>query len=210
MNFSDYQDFRLAVQKLIEGDDVTQGQATFSIATLDLMVGLGEERVNNGDEAVEGLRASTMVTDLSLASPYALPADLLSLKELYFSGQPPLEIVTLDKLRQLIACGASTSQPRYAAQDGDELVFWPTSTSTVLGRYYAKPPALKTDWADNTTVTRYPDVYLYAAITEAMAFLGFDSRVPFWQGKWRTAQLKAQANERMRVFAGSPLRMRAR
>jgi len=47
-------------------------------------------------------------------------------------------------------------------------------------------------------------------MTEAMAFLGFDSRVSFWQSKFRTAMNSAMANERMRVYGGSRLRVRAR
>jgi hypothetical protein len=213
MVFPDYDAFRVAVIQLIEGDEISG--STFSLNSLDLMIGLGESKVYAGDERVAGLRASTMVMPLSVAydvsNGYVLPADLLELKELYFSGQPPLEIVPLDKLRALIASGAAYSQPRYAAQDGDTLVFWPTTTETVLGSYYARPEAIKTvDWADATTFARYPEVHIWAALAESAPFLGFDARMPMWETKFRQALVQANQAERMRVYGGSPLRVRAR
>jgi len=209
MQFPDYNAFRLAVLSLIEGDDT--GTPSFSLNSLDLMIALGESKVYSGDEQVAGLRASTMVTDLALASPYTLPADLLELQQVYFDGKAPVEIVTLDKLRSLIASGTSPGQVRYAAQDGDALVFWPTTTSTALGSYYARPEALETvTWADATTFARYPEVHIWAALTESAPFLGFDARMPMWQDKFRQALVQANQAERMRVYGGSPLRMRAR
>lgn len=209
MNFANYNAYRVAVQQLIEGEDFQDD--TFSLDTLDLIIGLGESKVYSGDEVVAGLRASTMVTDLSIASPYTLPADLLELKEVYFSGEPPVEIVPLDKLRKLVASGAQASLPRYAAQSGDKLVFWSTATDTALGSYYARPEALKTvTWANATTFARYPEVHIWAALMEAAGFLGFDARMPMWQGKFRQALTQANQAERMRVYGGSPLRVRAR
>ena len=92
MNFTDYNAFRVAVQHLFEGDDSISN--TFSTATLDILIGLGEERVYHGDSKTPGLRASPMVSDLSVAvasNAATLPADLLELKEVYFSGKPPLD-----------------------------------------------------------------------------------------------------------------------
>lgn len=212
MEFASYNAFRLAVQTLIEGEDIDE--ATFSVNSLDLMIGLGEERVCNGDEEVAGLRASTMIAPLEItpaADIYTLPDGILELHELYFDAARPIEIVSLDKLRRLGTLSSNASAV-YAAQLGETLQFWPSSTTGIVyGSYYAKPDPLETgDWAFQYTVARYPDVYIYAALTEAMAFLGFDSRVPFWQSKFRTAMNAAMANETLRVYGASPMRMRAR
>lgn len=213
MQFASYADYRIAVLQLIEGDDVST--ASFSTAVLDLMIGLGESKVYAGDEEVPGLRASTMVSPLSIAydvsDGYVLPSDLLELKELYFAGKAPLEIVPLDKLRTLVASGTSPGQVRYVAQDGDALAFWPDTTATVLGSYYARPEAIKTvTWADATTFARYPEVHVWAALMESAPFLGYDNRIPMWQTKFRQALVQANQAERMRVYGGSPLRVRAR
>lgn len=206
MQFANYNAFRVACQKLIEGDDTT---GTFNLNTLDLMIGLGEARV------YRDLRATTMQKPLSVAvtdNAAALPADLLELNEVYFADKRPLEVVTLDRLRTLEAIGMSNgAQTVVCAQDGDTLRFWPEATGTVLGSYYAKPDPLETiTWANATTFARYPEVFIYAAMIESMPFLGMEPRIQFWEAKYQQALGNAQHEERMRVYGGSPLRVRTR
>lgn len=210
MEFASYQAFRVAVEKLIEGDDIG---STFSTATLDLIIGLAEDRVYLGDEETAGLRASSMEAPLSVAlvnNAAALPADLLELKEVYFSGKAPLEIVPLDRLRRLAADCYGGGEARYCAQDGDSLVFWPEASGTVIGSYYAKPAALKTvdPWSDATTFARYPQLFVFASLIEAMPFLGMEAKAQGWDARYRMALKGAQHNERMRVYGGGRLRVR--
>lgn len=207
MNFASYADYRVSFIQLADGDDTSD--AAFSVSTADLMIALGESRV------CRDLRASSMVMPLSIApvaGVYSLPADLIELKEIYFSGKPPIEIVPLDKLRKLIASGTSPGQVCYAAQDGDALVFWPAeTTATVIGSYYAKPEALKTiTWADATTFARYPEVFLFAALAECAEFLGFKEKQAAWEQKYMQKLNAAHHDEQVRVYGGSPLRVRAR
>ena len=212
MQFADYNAYRVAVGNLIEGDD-TGG--TFSVNTLDLLIGLGEARVVHGDAQTPGLRASTMVTPLSAtvtSNAATLPADLLELKEVRFSGKKPLDIIPLDRLRAYEAGASSTgADVQFCAQDGDTLRFWPAATGTVLGSYYAKPEPLETvTWADATTFARYPELYIFAALIESAPFLGMDNRMPMWDAKFRSLADGANHSEGMRVYGGSPLRVRAR
>jgi hypothetical protein len=210
MVFPTYQAFRTSLQWLIEGDELTN---TFSINVLDLIVGLGEARV------YRDLRASTMLSTFATAAvsnAVTLPTDLLELKEVRFDGQKPCDIIPLDRLRALEADAATTGYDvAYCAQDGDTLRFWPVATDTALGSYYAKPGALAdattpTLWALQTTFARYPEVFIYACLVEAMPFLGMEAKVPMWDGRYAKALSDALADERMRVYAGGPLRMRTR
>lgn len=209
MVFSSYEAFRVAVQWLIEGDEVT---GTFSVNVLDLMIGLGEARVYHGDAMTPGLRASTMVKPLSVAvsaNAAALPSDLLELKQVYFSGEKPLEMIPLDRLREYEAIGGS-GDVRYAAQDGDTLRFFPAATGTLIGSYYGKPEALETvTWANATTFARYPELFVFATLVESAAFLGMDARIPVWEAKYRQLASGAAHDERMRAYSGSRLRQRA-
>lgn len=210
MNFADYDAYRVAVRNMMEGDDTSQ--FTFSANTIDLIIGLGEQRVYNGDEQTPGLRASTMLADLSetvTANVADLPEDLLELHEVRFSGEKPLDIVPLDRLRRLSDDYAGGGNVRYAAQVGDTLTFWPTASGTVIGSYYAKPAPLETGtWADQTTFARYPEVFLFAALVESAPLIGEDSRIPVWETKYRQAMAAAQRSERARVYGGGRLRTR--
>lgn len=205
MAFSDYQDFRLAVNKLIEGDDVSD--STFAPSTYDLMIGLGESR------AYKDLRVSSMISPLALApvsSEYTLPDDLLELKEIYFDAARPIEIVALDKLHRMGSL-ASNGNASYAAQNGEKLVFWPASTSGPLyGSYYARPEPMAETVDLPPAFFRYPEVFLYAALAESMPLIGFDSRLPLWQAKYEEAVSNAHKDELGRVYGGSRLRMRSR
>lgn len=211
MQFANYDAFRTALQTLIEGDD-TAG-ATFNTSTLDYMVGLGESRVYHGDNMTPGLRASTMQEPLSVvvaSNLAALPADLLELKEVYFSGSSPLEIVPLDKVRRYLDVGGG-GDVRLAAQDGDNLIFYPSATGTVLGSYYSKPESIVTvTWADATTFARYPELFMYACLYEAALYLGMTAKMPIWEARYRQLADGANHSERVRVYGGSPLRVRVR
>ncbi|MUV13588.1 phage adaptor protein [Noviluteimonas gilva] len=215
MQFASYTAFRNSLLWLIEGDELA---TTFSHNTADLIIGLGEDRVYSGDRLTPGLRASSMVSDLSVAvasNAAALPADLLELKEVFFSGEPPLEVIPLDRLRALEADGSSTgAQARVCAQDGDTLRFWPVASGTALGSYYAKPATFvdlpDVDWGDATTLARYPALFIYAALFEAALFLGMVEKGAAWETRYRQLADGANHAEAMRVYGGSPLRMRAR
>lgn len=216
MVFTNYVDFRERVVTLLDGDD--SADSGIATSTVDMLIALGESRVYTGDDSGPGLRATSMETALAqpvVSNAAALPADFLALKEAYFSGERPVEIVGLDRLSALESANVGPfgyGVPRYAAQAGDTLRFWPEAGGTLLGTYWKRPAAMAdvAVWADNTTVTRYPECFIYAALAEAAPFIGDDKRVPMWEGKFRSWLNSAIRTEKMRVFDGSPLRIRAR
>jgi hypothetical protein len=204
MQFTNYTDFRIKALRLIDGDDVG---TSFSMDSLDLMIGMAENRV------YRDLRASTMLEPLSqavTANVAALPSDLIELKEAYFSGERPLEIVPLDRLRRLVEDSVGAGVARYAAQDGDTLVFWPQVTGTVIGKYYKRPTAMadETVWANQTTLARYPELFLFATLAESAPFIGEDARIPVWETKYAQALGAAKHDERVRAYGGGRLRIR--
>lgn len=202
MQFADYDEFRASVLILVDGDEA--GTETFSTQTLDLIIGLAENRV------YRDLRASSMLAPLSVAisnNAATLPADLIELKEIYLDATRPIEIVPLERLRTLVGGGNTV----HAAQDGDSLVFWPEASGTLTGRYYARPDDLKTGiWANQATFARYPEAFVYASLVEAAPFLGFTDRVQVWEAKYQDSLRNAAREENLRAFGGSHLRVRSR
>ena len=204
MNFASYSDFREKVRTLIEGDEIGE---TFSTTTLDLIIGLAEQRI------YRDLRASTMYTTATLttvaSNALALPTSLLALDRVFIGGDQ-VEVTDLWRVEELINGGASASNPTYCAQKGDSLIFFPEvadSTSIVLS-YYARPADVSA--GINTTVTRYPEVFLYASVAESAPFLGEDNRVGLWEQKYANALAQATKDERWRTYDGSPIRVRTR
>lgn len=211
MSFTSYSDFRNKVILMMDGENTS---ASIGVDTVDLMISLAEDRIYFGGDDTPALRASTMEEDLNEAvtnNLAPLPADFLELKEAYFSGRPPLEVVPLDKIRRLEAYTPSGGQSAYAAVQGDSLRFFPLGGGNVLGTYYKKHEPLKTGtWVNQTTFARYPMVFLYAAIAEAAAFLGDEAMLEKYEGKYRSKLRAAMTQEQTRVYSGSPLRMRSR
>lgn len=211
MAFSTYNEFRVAFQLLLDGDEVA---GSILPETLDLMISLGEAMVHYGDPdgRVGPLRASSMEASLSVAvaaNAVALPADCMELVTVYFDGEKPLDVVQEQDLRDRLKW--MTGGPvRKCAQAGDSLIFSPTAAdgTTLLGRYYAKPEPLAEGL--HVTFNRYPELYLYAALSCAAPFLGDDARIPVWQGFYRSLLSACNMQERLRAYNGSRLRQVAR
>ncbi len=141
----------------------------------------------------------------------ALPADLLELKEVFLGTDKTIEIVPLDKIHKHINDGVGGNRSYYAAQDGDTLKFWPQADGDVTIKYYARPADLETiNWTLATTFKRYPELFIFSTLYEAALFLGMDDRVPAWEAKYRALADGANHAERMRVYGGSPLKVRPR
>ena len=203
MQFTSYADFREKARLLIEGDEIGN---TFNTGTLDVIIGLAENRV------YRELRVSTMVdtATLTITNNLApLPADLVELKALWQDRDEPIEIVSLERVNRL---GANGGDVYYAAHDGENLRFAYEASGTVTAEYYARPTAMadETTWANQTTLARYPEVFLYAAVAEASPLLGEDARMPMWEQKYAMALAQAKSDDRWRVFGSGPIRIRAR
>ncbi len=211
MIYANYAAFRSALKWALDSDGSNVAAnglpPTRHNEVLDLVIAAAESRV------YRDLRASSMVTDLSASvtsNAATLPADLLELKEVYFSDKRPLEIIPLDRLREAEIHG-SGGDARMCAQDGDTLRFYPDASGTVLGSYYKRHEPLETGtWGNQTTFARYPEVFLYAALCEAMPLLGMDARAPVWDAKYSQAIANAMQDEQVRVYGGGPLRVRTR
>lgn len=215
MQFDSYTEFRSRVQILLEETNEPNDD---NLLALDTMIALGEGIVHfGGTFAADGrrlgpLRASTMESALAgvvADNAFTLPDDCMELSIIWLDDGQPLDMVPERDLRdrlRWIGGGA----PRRAAQAGESVIFSPTAEdgAVVSGRYYAKPADLKDGL--HATFQRYPQLYLYAALSCGAPFYGQDSRVPVWQAFY--SQLLDQANqqERVRVSSGGRLRQVSR
>lgn len=209
MQFANYVDFRTAVLKMIDGDEV---DTTFSIQTLDLLIALGESRVYAGSMGRSGLRASTMqaaLTGSTAANAVALPSDCLELEIVWFDPEQPLEAVSESDLRKRWRWNQGGDVRQYA-QSGNSIVFYPEQSNgqAIGGRYYQRPADIAGGL--HATFNRYPEVFLFGALAESAPFLGEDERLPMWKGLFLEWLDSANAAERNRAFAGSRLTQKVR
>lgn len=197
-----YAQVRENVRLLIEGDEIGN---TFDTGTLDLLISMGENRVYRSLRA-DTMRTSAIITPASNLA--ALPADLIELERVFVGGYQ-VEVVDDWRLEELIADGVNASGVAYCSHIGSNLKFWPAATTDATIYYYAKPAAMLTA-GESTTYTRYPEVFLYAAVSESAPFLGEDARIPIWEAKYQQHLSDANRVEKYRVFGGSTLRVRNR
>jgi hypothetical protein len=150
------------------------------------MIGLGEARV------YRDLRASSMqsaaVCRAVTSNAATLPADLIELKEVYFSGKPPLDIIPLDRLRALEAT-ATTGAPTPVLRAGRRhAALLAACLGHGAGQLLRQAcGAGDGDVGEATTFARYPELFLYAALVEAMPFLGMEAKLQLWDAKFQQA-----------------------
>lgn len=156
--------------------------------------------------------ASWMETALSAtitSNVAAVPSDYLGLKIAYISGQvsAPLKRISLDQLYQRYPRpNAVSGTPAYIARNGSNFEFGPIAgNGTLLGTYYAKPTALRSDSdGSNFLITDCPDLCLYGSLLAATPFLQNDKRIPTWQGMYGQALSSYRARFKEEDYSGSP------
>jgi hypothetical protein len=213
MPYTTYNQFRTAVQLMLDGDEVA---SVIQPQTIDTLIGLGEGMIYLGSDVLPPLRASTMQAEFAdvesdgnevADNAVELPEDFLELVIAYFDPEKPLEVLSEAELRPKLSWGG---EPTYVAQAGESLIFAGAAADgdALLGRYYARPAPLKT--ALNATFHRYDELFLYAALVCAAPFMGQSAKIPVWRSYYSALLNQANHTERMRAYAGSRLRVRAR
>lgn len=204
MNFASYQDFRVKLHMLLDGDDISQSD--LSVNVLDTLIGMGETRI------YRDIRSSTQDTAFSVSvsnNVATLPADFLEMR-----GAPNIGgYVTATYVPWEVLTNVSALDPRSATHPvrytfaGDTMIFYPFQDSvTVTGQYYRRFPDLITGL--NPLFVRHPDVFMYASLAEAGPFLGETTRAPAWETKYSSLAEAANEQERRRVTRGSKLATR--
>lgn len=75
----------------------------------------------------------------------------------------------------------STGKIQFYDVLGEEIHFWPRTTTTVRLRYLQAIPALSDSNTSNWLLEKHPDVYLYQSLACGEAFVTNDERVAMWK-----------------------------
>lgn len=200
MAFTTYSGY---VNEILSWADVT-----LTTAQVTSLIGVSERQVN------EVLRVRPMETALNVtlvtAGTAAIPADYVELKNAYVDGTPtrPLKRATADEVYHKYPDRTALAlQECLIAREGSSFIFGPAGQAgdVVKGIYYARPPSM----ADTTTVqptfSVYPQVYLYAALSNLEPFIGRDPRIQTWESYYNRALQMANGEDAREQASGGAL-----
>ena len=175
MSISSYAELQTAVQSWLHRSDL-------SSVTPDLIL-LGELRI------FREVRCRVMETSLSdtiASGVIAVPSDYLDLKFAYIDATPvsKLDRASASQIYEQHPLRSPNGKPTMIAREGTNFIFgpYPDSAYDVKGIYYAKPVSIQT--SANALFTEYPDLYLFAALSEAAPYIQDDPRVQLWEAKY--------------------------
>jgi hypothetical protein len=162
-----YSDYLVQVMRLIDGDDVSVSE--IPRATLEQVIGLAQRRIYRDVRSRYNEKAFASVTVTSNLA--AIPSDFESMSLIHF-GKNALLPVTEEWLRSYNQAGA-TGDAVYFASSGTSLMFGPAVSdgTAVQGRYFYRLAELtEANFSANTFIAREPDLFIYAALVEALPF----------------------------------------
>lgn len=146
------------------------------------LIMVGEKWINRN------VRATEMETALSVAiasGTATVPTGFLGLKYAYIDGSPiqPLEVRSPQQIFARFTKRSSDAKPEWIGYDAGSLIFgpYPDSTYTVKGTYYKRQGPLSSAVYD--LFTNNPDLFLFAALAEAEAYVENDKRISLWIAK---------------------------
>ena len=137
-----------------------------------LFIALGEATI------YRQLRDERMITNTLVGTtpPYILPDDFLEPQAVWI-GYSKISYVPPDMILQ---DEVSTDTATLWSVLGTELLFNGATTDTTTLSYFAKPAPLVEEV--NNLFLLNPDLFLYAALSEAMIFVRDESRSGVWKG----------------------------
>jgi hypothetical protein len=165
---------RTAVANWLARDDLT--------AYVDDLIMAGEKYLVRKVRVPE---METAFSDTMSSGTVSVPTGFLSWKWASISGSPDrfLKVRTSAWIMENYPMRSSDGKPFFIARDGSSFIFgpFPDGAYTVLGTYYKRPTTILS--AVNDLFSLNPDLYLFAALAESVAFLKDDQRVPMWIAK---------------------------
>ena len=135
------------------------------------------------------------------------PADFAELKTVTVNLKP-CERVSEIEMQGILAVDNAPGEPSKFARILNDLVFWriPDSNYPIELYYFQDLSGQLVNPTDtNPILTKYPDLYLYGSLIEAMPFLVDDPRLATWQDMYRQAMDYVNNLTVEQEYSGSPV-----
>lgn len=198
MSISTYAELQTAVASWLKRTDLTD--------EIPDLITLGEKWI------FRRARTRDMETALSVSissGVAAVPADYVEMKHAYIDGTPvcPVQRQSASQIYARYPLRSADGKPQFFARDGSNFIFgpYPDSNYTLKGIYYKRLTTIVS--SANALFTANPDLYLFAALSEAEPFLKNDKRMPVWMAKRDQALADVNMEDQKETFSGGPLSM---
>jgi len=199
MSIASYSELQTAVANWLHRADLT--------STIPDFIMLGEKRISREIRSPE---METAYTGTIASGVIAVPTDFLAWKSVYIDGAPVriLRVKPLDWLIENYPTRSAHAQPVFMARNGANFEFGPYADSayTVKGTYYKRLDPVSTSW--NSLATASPDLYLAAALAEAIPFVKRDDLM-VWEGKFNAIKNAINGENAESEISGGAIRMAA-
>lgn len=104
-----------------------------------------------------------------------------------------------------------TGEPRYYSVSNNAISLAPANSGVTFTMVYRRRiPALTAAAPSNWLLVRAPDVYFYAALLQAEAFLAEDDRIPLWKSAFDEALGELWTDGSKRRWGAGPIAPRVR
>ena len=175
MAITTYSELQTAVANWLNRQDLTSRIPEF--------IALAEAGFNRSLRVID---METRDSGTSSDGTVPVPTDWLETRTLRLSsptnGQQLLEYASEQQWDDLETQGLTGTTRYYTIINGEfQVLPTPSSSVTYIHRYYAKIPALSDSNTTNWLLTKSPDLYLYASLLAAEAYLKDDERLPIWK-----------------------------
>lgn len=134
------------------------------------------------------LRVPEMVKRIVLRAPGAawidLPADFVAMRNVWLRDLDGGDKTELRPLPERTAPGTAGSKPRGYVLSGLQMMLSPSAVGEDYPLrlvFYATVPSLSAQNACSATLLRYPELYLYFALSALQGFLVADERIGTWR-----------------------------
>lgn len=176
---TDYSSLQTGIANWLHRSDLT--------AVIPDFIGIAEQRMNS-DIVARDMDATVTLTTVANTSLVATPSDILESVRMVILGSPNIALNYLAPEALTKQFNSTiTGQPVAYTVLGNNFQFGPVPDSVYSIEYVYRQriPALSSSNTTNWLLTKWPYVYLYAALVEAAPYLGQDQRLAVWEAKYQ-------------------------
>lgn len=192
-----YATLKSDVANYLARDDLTSDIPT--------MIRLAESMIRNDVRIADMVRQTTMSVN---AQRIAMPDNFLSAVSLYMDAQnKQVEFRTPYDFYNDSRNGL-TGTPEIFTTEGSYFLFAPYTTDTTFAKltYYQAYDQLSGDGDTNWLLQNHYDVYLFAALAQAKAFIEDDEQAGKWAQAYTLSVDKLHTSDRRGRFSGAPMK----